>query len=101
VTIRAVKAMTPTEVVYERRVATLRRLGAEIHELTCHACQDRFVDPEPLGGLAWKIIFTDDRGRRAGSKYFCSEPCAQKNLDKHRGSTAAWIEGYEPPKEHR
>jgi hypothetical protein len=76
----------------------LHRLGARVREVTCHACSEVFVDPEPLGGRAWKVVVADDRGRvQYGTRrFFCSENCAKLGLDKHRGPRAAWIEGYEP-----
>lgn len=89
--------MTQTQETYERRIATLRRLGAVIRQMNCISCGDTFVDPGPLGGCAWKLVIADDRGRASGGRTFCSEPCAQKAFDKHRGPQAAWIEGYEPP----
>jgi len=86
-----------TQGTYERRIAILKRLGAEINELTCGSCKDRFVDSEPLGGRTWKLVTMQASSRHVdyGSKVFCSEVCAQKAFDKHRGN--AWIEGYEPP----
>lgn len=90
--------MTQTRETYERRVEILRRLGAKIREVHCHACSEVFVDPEPLGGRAWKVVVADSSGRvRYGTRrFFCSERCAKLGLDKHRGPQAAWIEGYEP-----
>jgi len=89
---------TQTQEVYERRIATLRRLGAVIRQLSCVSCGETFVDPEPLGGRAWKLVTMYPGSRRPdhGSRVFCSEPCAKAAFDKHRGDSAAWIEGYEP-----
>ncbi len=94
--------ITQTQETYERRIATLRRLGAKIVEITCEACKERFVDPEPLGGRTWKLAIADDsrrpgEGRYARRRFFCSELCVKKAFDKHRGGAPAWIEGYEPP----
>ena len=88
---------TQTQETYERRIATLRRLGAVIRQLSCVSCGDTFVDPEPLGGRAWKVVITDNRGIPSMRRACCSESCAKKVFDKHRGPRSAWIEGYEPP----
>jgi len=86
--------------MYERRVATLRRLGAKIVEITCRGCGGTFVDPVPLGGRTWRlVVVTNDGGDRMSSRPFCSEQCAKDAFDKHPGS--GWIEGYEPPEPSR
>ena len=91
--------ITQTQETYERRIAILRRLGAEINELSCGTCKETFVDSEPLGGRTWKLVTMSVGSKHPdyGSRCFCSERCAQTAFDKHRGSSSAWIEGYEPP----